>query len=86
MLFDSNNIHYPRRVQGEKEDWVKGSLAVVLILAEFVFYLFAKTVMDGHALMIAGIFMLVLFALVYRAIIQWIEGRWQLTLDEKPST
>ena len=26
------------------------------------------------------------FALAYRAIIQWIECRWQLTLDEKPST
>gem|GEM_PF-4381373 len=68
----------------EKEDWVKGSLAVVLILAEFLLYLFAKTIMDGHALMIAGNVMLVLFALVYRAIIQWIEGSWQLTLDEKP--
>ena len=72
-------------MQVEKEDWVKGSLAVVLIVAEFFLYLFAKTIMDGQALIIAGIIMLVLFALVYRAIIQWIEGCWQLTLDEKPS-
>lgn len=68
----------------QKEDWIKGSVAVVLILAEFLLYLLSKTVMDGHALMIAGIAMLVLFALAYRAIIHWIEGRWHLQLDEKP--